>query len=114
MPKKKAVQPQTPLTWLEPKAQPGQLSDEQLEAIRLLEQTTHTTITVQYFHSFGLFQAEAKRPGATSAIALACDPDPAFMLELLKSKLEKKPRKARTKRTSPQGRSKRKKGEKRA
>jgi hypothetical protein len=114
MPKKTSPPPQNAVTWLEPKVKQGQLSDEQLEQVKQLERTSGTAITIQYFHSFGLFQAEAKRPGATSAVALACDPDPDFVLELLTTKLEKKPRKARTKRTAPHQRSKHKKGERRA
>jgi hypothetical protein len=114
MPKKASPPTQNAVTWLEPKAQAGKLSDKQLEQLHTLEQSSGTTITVQYFHLFGLYQGEARRQGATSAVALACDPDPDFVLELLTGKLEKKPRTAKTKRTSPQGRSKRKKGEKRA
>jgi hypothetical protein len=112
MPKKKPPQPQAPMVWLTPKAEAGTLSDKQLEQVKELEQTSRTVITVQYFHAFGRFQGEARRKGATSATALASHPDPETMLELLKGKLERKPRSPRTKRSQPKPKTK--KGESRA
>lgn len=86
--RREEVHPDPTVTSLGLITKPGQVSMAIWNQLQALEAVSGTQITVAYFQQFGVFQAEAKRPGQTGAAALACCSDPLALYEELRHKLE--------------------------